>query len=131
MSDHALILVADDEPDVAELIRGRLQRRGYRTVLAADGLEALNTALARRPDLVILDLLMPKLTGLEVCRMLKVSPLTQHVPILMLTALATTEDKVRGLASGADDYVTKPFEVAELLARVDMLLRRRNVAVEN
>jgi DNA-binding response OmpR family regulator len=124
MSPNRLILIAEDEPDAAKLLEFHLRRRGYRTVTAADGLAALNEAFARKPALLLLDLMMPKLHGLQVCRLLKSSPLTQHIPIMMVTALGTPEYKLKGFGQGADDYVTKPFEVPELLARVQALLAR-------
>ena len=120
-----VILIVEDEPDVARLLAYRLRRRNFQTVTAADGQAGLNTALELQPDLVILDLMLPKFHGLEVCRMLKASPTTRDVPVLILTAVAKTADKVRAFACGADDYLTKPFAVAELLARVETLLLRR------
>ena len=120
-----VILIVEDEPDVARLLAYRLRRRNFQTVTAADGQAGLNTALELQPDLVILDLMLPKFHGLEVCRMLKASPTTRDVPVLILTAVAETADKVRAFACGADDYLTKPFAVAELLARVETLLLRR------
>jgi DNA-binding response OmpR family regulator len=119
-----LILVAEDEADAAELLRFRLRRHGYQAAVAGDGLAALNVAFETRPDLLILDLMMPKLHGLEVCRLLKSSPVTQHIPILILSALSAPADKLNGFGRGADDYLTKPFEFAELLARVESLLHR-------
>ena len=119
-----LILVAEDEPDAAELVRFRLRRKGYMATVATDGLMALNVTFEMRPDLVILDLMMPKLHGLEVCRLLKSSPTTRHIPILILSALSAPHDKLTGFGRGADDYMTKPFEIGELLARVDKLLQR-------
>ena len=123
MAKHRSILIAEDDPDTANLLQFHLQRRGYQTTVASDGLNALNFSFEQRPDLVILDLMMPKLHGFEVCRMLKTSPLTRRIPIFMLTAIATTENKVQGFGLGANDYLTKPFEVSELLARVESLLR--------
>ena len=125
MQKYKSILIAEDEPDTALLLQFHLQRRGYHTTIASDGLNALNLTFEHRPDLVILDLMLPKLHGFEVCRMLKTSPSTCHIPIFMLTAMATTENKVQGFNLGANDYMTKPFEVAELLARVESLLRSR------
>jgi DNA-binding response OmpR family regulator len=123
MTKHRSILIAEDEPDTANLLQFHLQRRGYHTTVASDGLNALNMSFERHPDLVILDLMLPKLHGFEVCRMLKTSPSTRHIPVFMLTAMAATEDKVQGFNLGANDYMTKPFEVSELLARVESLLR--------
>ncbi len=96
MAKHESILIAEDEPDTANLLQFHLRRRGYQTTVASDGLNALNLSFERRPDLVILDLMLPKLHGFEVCRMLKTSPSTRHIPVFMLTAMASTEDKVQG-----------------------------------
>ncbi len=119
-----LILIVEDEPDVARLLQFHLQRQGFRTATAADGRTALNETFARKPDLVLLDLLLPKLHGREVCRLVKSSPITRHIPVLMLTALAHVEEKVEGFKVGADDYLTKPFDLRELIARVKALLNR-------
>lgn len=119
------ILVVEDEPDVARLLAFHLQRQGYRVGHAGDGQVALNAAFESHPDLIILDLMLPKIDGFEVCRMFRASPVSARTPILMLTALATTPAKIRALSLGADDYLTKPFAVAELLARVKTLLVRR------
>lgn len=123
MAKHRSILIAEDEPDTANLLQFHLQRRGYQTTVASDGLNALNLSFERHPDLVILDLMLPKLHGFEVCRMLKASPSTRHIPIFMLTAMAATENKVQGFSLGANEYMTKPFEMSELLARIESLLR--------
>lgn len=123
MAKHRSILIAEDEPDTANLLQFHLQRRGYQTTVASDGLNALNLSFERHPDLVILDLMLPKLHGFEVCRMLKTSPSTCHIPIFMLTAMASTENKVQGFRLGANEYMTKPFEISELLARIESLLR--------
>jgi len=119
-----LVLVAEDEADMAELLRFQLRQHGYQTAVAPDGLAALNVAFELQPNLIILDLMMPKLHGLEVCRMLKASPITRHIPVLILSALATPADKLKGFGRGADDYLTKPFDVRELVARVKTLLER-------
>jgi DNA-binding response OmpR family regulator len=124
MSERKFILIVEDEPDAARLVAFHLQRAGYQVGQAGAGQEALNAAFESRPDLIILDLMLPKLDGFEVCRMLKTSPISRHVPILMVTALAATASKIRGFSLGADDYLTKPFEVAELLARIKALLSR-------
>ena len=115
------ILVIDDDEDLARIVQLSLDREGYQTVIAASGLEGLQEAYRCQPDLVILDIMMPGLDGWEVCRRLvEIS----NVPILMLTAKGTESDIVKGLQMGADDYLTKPFSVAELIARVQALLRR-------
>jgi DNA-binding response OmpR family regulator len=126
-----LIVIAEDEPDAARLLEFRLQRSGFRTIVAADGLTALNEVFEHKPDLLILDLMLPQMHGFEVCRLLKTSPVTYRIPILVLTALATPEDKLRGFGRGADDYLTKPFQMSELVARVYALLRRGTVPAES
>lgn len=128
MPKHESILIAEDEPDTANLLQFHLQRHGYHTTVASDGLSALNLSFEQHPDLVILDLMLPKLHGFEVCRMLKTSPSTQHIPVFMLTAMASTEDKVHGFHIGATEYLTKPFEMSELLARIESLLRPHRAA---
>jgi two-component system response regulator MprA len=117
----ATILIADDDPPLTALLRQTLAEEGYRVLTAADGTDALAQAQAHRPDLVVLDWLMPGLSGLEVARRLRA---LAGMPILMLTARAAIKDRVAGLDSGADDYLVKPFDLAELLARVRALLRR-------
>jgi len=126
-----LIVIAEDEPDAAKLLEFRLRRSGFRTIVAADGLTALNEVFEHKPDLLILDLMLPQMHGFEVCRLLKTSPVTHRIPILVLSALATTEDKLRGFGRGADDYMTKPFEMSELVARVYALLRRGAARAES
>ncbi len=116
-----LILVVDDEPKVARLARDYLEKNGFRVLTAADGQSALTTARREKPDLVILDLMLPVIDGREVCRILRRE---SDVPIIMLTALSEEIDQVTGLEIGADDYITKPFSVRALVARVRALLRR-------
>ena len=116
-----LILVVDDEPKVARLARDYLEKNGFRVLTAADGQSALTTARRDKPDLVILDLMLPHIDGREVCRRLRRE---SDVPIIMLTALSEEIDQVTGLEIGADDYITKPFSVRTLVARVRALLRR-------
>jgi len=120
---QARILVVDDEPDLVELLRHHLQREHYEVVVASDGEAAMAEARRRMPDLVVLDLMLPGIDGLEVCRRLRADSRTQHIPIIMLTAKGEESDAVIGLAQGADDYVRKPFGVKELLARVATRLR--------
>jgi DNA-binding response OmpR family regulator len=124
MSPRPLIVIAEDEPDTAKLVAYWFRRRNVKTIMTADGIAALNEVFEHKPDLVILDLMMPRMDGLEVCRLLKTSPITQRIPVLLLTALASPADKLKGFGSGADDYLTKPFEMSELVARVFALLRR-------
>lgn len=116
------MLVVEDDADIADVLRRSLRNEGYEVRTSADGVEALDVATGFMPDLVILDLGLPGLDGVEVCRRLRSDG---DVPILMLTARAETEDRVEGLDSGADDYLVKPFERKELLARIRALLRRR------
>ena len=118
------ILVVEDEKDLAELITFNLEREGYQTTLAYDGLAGLDAAGRVRPDLIILDLMLPGLLGTEVCKMLKGSGKTAGIPVLMLTAKGEEIDKVVGFEVGAEDYVVKPFSTRELLLRVKALLRR-------
>jgi two-component system, OmpR family, alkaline phosphatase synthesis response regulator PhoP len=118
------ILVVDDEEDILELIRFHLSREGYGVVVAASGEEGLQMARRNRTDLIILDLMLPGMDGLEVARALKIEPKTRSVPIIMLTAKGEDADIVAGLEIGADDYVTKPFSPRVLLARVKTVLRR-------
>jgi DNA-binding response OmpR family regulator len=119
----AKVLLVDDEATVVETLGYNLRRAGFQVLTAADGLEALKQAEAGRPDIIILDLMLPELDGLSVCRHLRQ---VSDVPILMLTARAGEMDKIVGLESGADDYMTKPFSLGELQARIRALLRRAN-----
>lgn len=121
------VLIIDDEEDVRNLIGLRLQRAGYDTVAAANGLEGMRLFYKDRPDLVILDVAMPEMDGWQVLQRLRE---VSNVPVLMLTALAQERDKVKGLRGGADDYVTKPFGKEELLARVEAALRRADIQPE-
>jgi DNA-binding response OmpR family regulator len=116
------VLVVDDDPTVSDVVRRYLERAGYAVTLAEDGRGALDAFSADRPDLVVLDLMLPGIDGLEVCRRLRSSP--EGVPIIMLTALGEESDRVLGLQLGADDYVTKPFSPRELVLRVQSVLRR-------
>ncbi len=115
------ILVVDDDRKIADLISLYLKKEGYGVLVAYDGQEALDLARCKEPDLIVLDLLLPKLDGTEVCRILRTE---SRVPIIMLTARSTDEDKLLGLDLGADDYVTKPFNPRELVARIRAVLRR-------
>ncbi|MFI9028770.1 response regulator transcription factor [Streptomyces sp. NPDC053560] len=122
----ARILIVDDEPAVREALRRSLAFEGYATDEAVDGLDAVEKVAAHRPELIVLDVLMPRMDGLTAARRLRASGLT--VPILMLTARDTVGDRVTGLDAGADDYLVKPFELDELLARIRALLRRSSYA---
>ena len=115
------ILVVDDEEAIAEAVRARLESEGYRVVAAADGPEAIAAHAEQQPDLVVLDLMLPGMDGLEVCKQIQRDGWT---PVLMLTARTEEADKVAGFAVGADDYLTKPFSLRELTVRVKAILRR-------
>jgi DNA-binding response OmpR family regulator len=118
------ILVADDEPDVLSLVSSNLESAGFKVIKATDGLVALNQAKETLPSLIVLDLMLPELSGLEVCRLLKKEPKTSQIPIMMLTAKAEEVDRIVGLELGADDYLTKPFSPRELVLRVKSIIRR-------
>jgi DNA-binding response OmpR family regulator len=124
------ILVVDDEPDILALLDQHLQEEGYVTRTAATGTEAVTMARAERPDLILLDVMMPGMSGFDVCNLLQDSAETRNIPVIFLTAVAETPKKVMGLRLGAEDYVTKPFDLRELSARVAVALRRarRNAA---
>lgn len=119
------ILIIDDELDVAEMLKRQLNRAGdYRTLIAHDGRSGIEWAREQLPSLVILDLMLPGMSGLEVCRILRSDPATAEIPIIMLTAKAEEVDRIVGLEFGADDYVTKPFSPRELVLRIGAILRR-------
>jgi len=118
------ILIVEDEKDIVKMLDYNLKKEGFRTALAYDGEDALDLANREHPDLIILDLMLPGMDGLEVCKTLKKESKTSIIPIIMLTAKAQEADKVLGLELGADDYVTKPFSPRELIARVKAVLRR-------
>ena len=124
------ILVVDDEPDAIELIRFNLKASGYEVLTAEDGEEALAKARKFSPDMILLDLMLPEIDGLEVCKILRRDPATASLPIIMLTAKASEIDRVLGLEFGADDYVTKPFSPRELMLRVRNLLKRKESSKE-
>jgi DNA-binding response OmpR family regulator len=124
------ILVVDDEPDLLELIETNFSAAGFNILSAANGREALHQAKALKPKLILLDVMLPELDGLEVCKLLRRDPATRSIPIVMLTARAAEIDRVLGLELGADDYVTKPFSVRELVLRVKKLIQRQPVAAE-
>ena len=123
------ILIVEDEEDVAELICYNLTRQGFGCDTACNGLIALEKASSSVPDLVLLDLMLPEVDGLDVCRRLRSEPNTKHIPIIMVTARSDEADIVAGLELGADDYITKPFSPKVLIARVRAVLRRKNVSV--
>lgn len=127
MSAKPRILVVDDEPETVELVEFNLRQAGFDVSTAADGAEAVKKARAQLPSLIVLDLMLPEVDGLEVCKMLRRDTNTASVPILMLTAKAAELDRVLGLELGADDYVTKPFSPRELVLRIKKLLERGKV----
>lgn len=120
----AKILIVDDEKDIVDLVSYNLEREGFATVKAYDGETAIGKVRAEKPDLLILDLMLPGVGGLDVCKKIRANPETSSLPIIMLTAKADEVDKIIGLELGADDYMTKPFSVKELVARVKTVLRR-------
>ncbi len=123
MAKHT-VLVIDDAKDLIELVRFNLEKSAFDVLSASDGRSGLTIASEHAPDLILLDLMMPGMDGLEVCRHLREDPRTRHIPIVMLTARAEEADRIVGLELGADDYVTKPFSPRELVARVKAILRR-------
>ena len=118
------ILIVDDEQDIVELLSYNLGKEGFSTIKAYDGEAALGLVRSGKPDLMILDLMLPKMNGLDVCKAIRRNPETANLPIIMLTAKGEEIDKIIGLEIGADDYITKPFSVKELIARVRSILRR-------
>jgi DNA-binding response OmpR family regulator len=120
-----LILIADDDPDILALVSFRLERAGYEIVQARNGEEAVQVALARRPDLAVIDVMMPRIDGYEATRQLRQHEETSRMPIILLTARVQEEDIARGFDAGADDYVKKPFSPQELGSRVHAVLGRR------
>ena len=123
--DKKTILIVDDETTIVDMLVYNLQKEGYNTLQANDGEEAVNVALSKRPDLVLLDIMLPKMDGLAVCKRIRQ---TLNIPILMISAKDEEIDKILGLELGADDYITKPFSVRELMARVKANLRKAEIA---
>ncbi len=121
---NPVILVAEDEDALATLLEYNLSKENFEVVLASDGEEAMLRITERLPDLLVLDWMLPKVSGIEVCRRLRQGAATRHLPIIMLTARGEEADRIRGLNTGADDYVTKPFSMNELTARIGAILRR-------
>lgn len=119
-----LVMIVEDEIALVTMLRYNLEKEGYRVVEATDGEEALTVAAECTPQLILLDWMLPMMSGIEVCRQLRRKPATRDVPIIMLTARGEESDKVRGLNTGADDYITKPFSMPELMARISARLRR-------
>ena len=125
-----LVLLVEDDAAIATLLRYNLEKQGYRVAEASDGQEALTLIQEQPPDLVLLDWMLPTLSGIEVCRQIRRKPATRELPVIMVTARTEDQDAVRGLNTGADDYVTKPFNNDALLARVRALLRRSNTMTD-
>lgn len=126
MAERSKILIVDDEPLNVDFLTQELQELGYETVSAASGLEALTKAAAETPDLILLDVMLPDVDGWTVCRLLKEQAETQFIPVVIITALGTREDRVRGIEAGADDFLTKPVHYPELLARIKTSLRQKH-----
>lgn len=120
----AKVLIVEDEPALAELLRYNLESEGFTVAHTASGDEAEMMVSEEHPDLVVLDWMLPEVSGIEICRRIRARPDSQHIPILMLTARGEEADRIRGLSTGADDYVVKPFSLPELMARVRAILRR-------
>jgi DNA-binding response OmpR family regulator len=118
------ILVVDDEVDLVKTIRLSLETEGFMVMASYDGEDALNQARKENPDLIILDIMLPKFDGYKVCRLLKFDKRHKHIPILMLTAKTQEKDKTLGMETGADEYITKPFDIDELLAKVKSYLNK-------
>jgi DNA-binding response OmpR family regulator len=123
--NRSVVLVADDDRDILDLLAFRLGRAGYEVVSASDGEEALRLAVDRKPDLAVLDVMMPKLDGYEVTRRMRADESTKRIPVILLTARVQEHDVARGFEVGADDYMKKPFSPAELRARVQAIIGRR------
>jgi diguanylate cyclase (GGDEF)-like protein len=121
---EGLVLVVDDDEDIARFIEMNLSFEGFEVLVAHDGFDARDQIARRKPDLVLLDVMMPRIDGVELCRRLRADPLTAGIPVIMLTAKGLSSDKVVGLTAGADDYIVKPFDTLELVARVRSTLRR-------
>ena len=121
------ILIVDDEKDIVDLISYNLEKEGFVTIKAYDGESALDLVKSAKPDIVVLDLMLPGIRGLEVCKFIRKNPDTDALPIIMLTAKGEQVDKILGFEMGADDYITKPFNVRELIARIRAVLRRAEV----
>ena len=118
------ILIVEDETGLVALLKYNLEKQGYQTVSVSDGALALETLQKEKPDLVLLDWMLPHLSGIEICKQIRQNHALRHLPVIMLTARSDEADKVQGLCLGADDYMTKPFSIPELLARIQAILRR-------
>jgi two-component system phosphate regulon response regulator PhoB len=131
MAGNKKILIVDDEPAIREMVGFALQRAGFDTLDAADGRQAMNAIADKAPALILLDWMLPDISGVDLARRLKRDDVTSRIPVIMLTARSEENDKIRGLEVGADDYVTKPFSPRELLARIQAVLRRTAPAAED
>ncbi len=127
MTEEKTVLVVEDEKNIVDILRFNLERKGYRVIEAYDGEEGLRMARTEKPDLILLDIMLPKMIGFDVCGALRKDG--DNVPILLLTAREEEDDKVRGLEIGADDYITKPFSMREVIARVEANIRRTSMPV--
>ena len=125
------ILVVDDESDVADLVAYHLKTKGFDTETVNDPTQSIGAARSMMPDLVILDVMMPEINGIQICRLLRADPALKHVPVIFLTAKVEENDRVQGLESGADDYICKPFSTKELVLRVQNILRRTSEKTES
>lgn len=130
MSTTRCVLVVDDEPDLTDLLAYNLKREGYTALVAHNGRDGLAMAAAHKPDLIVLDIMMPAPNGLEIARQIRKNPELERTPIIMLTAKSAEMDELSGLTAGADDYITKPFSPRVLIARIGALLRRAKTAAE-
>ncbi len=126
MPEEKTVLIVEDEKNIVDILRFNLERKGYRVLEAYDGEEGLRKARTEKPDLILLDIMLPKMIGFDVCEALRKDG--DNVPILLLTAREEEDDKVRGLETGADDYITKPFSMREVIARVEANIRRTSMA---
>ncbi len=129
--DKKTILVVDDEKSIRELLVFNLEKEGYNTIEAADGAEAVDKALENKPDLILLDVMLPRLDGISVCKKLRYALNINTIPILMISAKDTESDKIVGLEMGADDYITKPFQIREVMARIKANLRKSEITLAN
>ncbi len=124
------LLLIDDDPIISEMVTLNLEHAGYKVIHASDGIKGQALAIQFLPDMIILDLMLPRVDGFTVCQRLRRDERTKEIPVMMLTAMGQTQDKVEGFNAGADDYLTKPFELDEMLARVRALLRRTNHTID-
>lgn len=129
--EKKLILVVDDEENIRDLLVFNLQKEGYDTIEAEDGLTAVDMALKEKPDLILLDVMIPKLDGISVCKKIRYALNISNIPILMISARDTESDKIVGLEMGADDYITKPFQIREVMARIKANLRKVEASTSN